>query len=140
MSESRYRKYYPRRLPKEKRQIPIAGATAYIGGEVVKDQSNIFYRCWNCGFLCNTKKDQLGDGVGYYVTDAPEKYWNNISSAAFQYPCSNASQQAATIMITTVSTPRLIKLDSVGNPATVIHNNDEIITSGCPACGCRNYK
>lgn len=140
MSESRYRKYYPRRLPKEKHQIPIPGSTAYINGQVVSDQSNTFYRCWNCGFLCNTSKDKLGDGVGYYVTDAPEKYWHNSGSAAFQYPCSNASSQAATIMVTTVSTPRLIKLDSVGKPMTIRHNNYEVITSGCPQCGCKQYK
>ena len=140
MAESRYRKYYPRRLPKEKRQIPIFGSTAYISGQVAEDQSNKFYRCWNCGFLCNTSKDKLGDGVGYYVTDAPETYYNNNGSAAFQYPCSNASLNAAMIMVTTVSTPRLIKLDNVGNPLTVKHNNYEVITSGCPACGCRAYK
>lgn len=140
MAESRNRKYYKTRLPREKRVISIFGATAYIDGRVTKDQSNKFYRCWNCGFVCNTDRDKLGDGVGYYVTDKPDLYYNNNGSAAFQYPCSNASLQAAKICVTTVSTPRLMQLDSDGNPIGVIHSNTEIITSGCPQCGCKQFR
>jgi hypothetical protein len=138
--ESRVRKYDKRRLPRERRSISIFGATAYIDGKISKDQSGKFYRCWNCGFVCNTDRDKLGDGVGFYITDEPDLYSNNQGSVAFQYPCSNASQESATICVTKPSTVRLIQLDSNGDLMEAIHNNVSVITSGCPSCGCKNYK
>jgi len=140
MAESRYRKYDTRRLPKEKRTISLFGATSYINGRVVKDQSNVFYRCWNCGFVCRTDRDQLGNGEGFYITDEADKYSYNQGAAAFQYPCSNASEQAIQIVVRTPSTVMMMQLDDLGKPVTIEHNNIQVVTSGCPACGCRQYK
>lgn len=142
MSESRSRKYNKGRLPREKRTISIFGATSYIDGQVVKDQSGRFYKCWNCGFVCNTDRDKLGDGEGFYVTDVPDyPFVYNQGASSYEHPCDpNTARWDTTISVDTITTPHMMKLDSQGNPVTVIHNNISIITSGCPHCGCKNYR
>ena len=48
----------PRRhiLPKRSRTIPLFGTG---------DDAGKYYRCWNCGFICNAERDTLGDGNSY---------------------------------------------------------------------------
>lgn len=178
MSESRVRKYDRRRLPREKRAISIFGATAYIEGRVVKDQSNKFYRCWNCGFLCNTDRNKLGDGVGYHITDEvdspavlnkgagdyefPREVWREQTESltaddgttiltdplgfeifldtGFQQPLPPSSSWDVALSLERIDTPHLVKLDSQGDPVTVMHNHTTVVTSGCPMCGNKNYK
>ena len=140
MNESRFIKYDKRRLPRQKRTIRLFGAVAYDqSGHPVKDQSDKLYRCWHCGHLCNEQHSniKLGDGVGFYITDKAEEYSPN--NAAFQYPNENP-MQSCSIFINTASTPRLMQLDSVGTQMTVVHNNTQIVTQGCPLCGCKNYR
>lgn len=66
----RYSIYSHKRLPKEKRTIRLYGEG---------DDTNKYYRCWNCGFPCKTDRDSLGvDGTvtteTYVDTDAVTKY------------------------------------------------------------------
>ena len=140
MNESRLIRYRPGRLPRQKRTIAIFGAASYIDGRVVKDQSDKLFRCWNCGFICNTDRDKLGDGVGYRIEDQVDLAPLDLAEAAIEYPQSNASEMAITISIDEVSTPLLMKLDSEGNPVTVMHNLSQVVYEGCPLCGCMNYK
>ena len=140
MSDSRVRKYDKRRLPRQKRTISIFGAEGYIDGRVAKDQTNIFFRCWNCGFICRTDRDQLGDGEGFYISDDVDKpIVQNKGAGANEFPMSNL-QWDVQISIDVLTTPHLSKLDSQGQPMEVMHNNTSMVTSGCPLCGCRNYK
>ena len=46
-----YRQPHRQRLPKRSRTRPI-----YWRG----DAAGRFYRCWNCGFVCDSKRDYLG--------------------------------------------------------------------------------
>lgn len=140
MSESRTRHYHKGRLPREKRTISVFGAVSYIDGREVKDQSDKLYRCWNCGFLCNTDRDKLGDGVGYTIKDLVEDNPYNMGASSFVWPDSNAGELDMRITMDTVSTPVLMQLDSEGNPVTVMHNLSQIVHSGCPLCGTMNYK
>ena len=76
-----------KRLRKEKRTIPIRG---------IWEDKGKYFRCWNCGFVCDSQRDSLGDHGGvttgtYVDVDGVTKY----------YP---------------------------------------IVQSGCPFCGCTNYK
>ena len=83
MNESRYVRYDKRRLPRQKRTIPIFGAASYVDGRVVKDQSNVFYRCWNCGFPCRTDRDKLGDGEGFVVKDHADVLEGYVPGTAY---------------------------------------------------------
>jgi hypothetical protein len=140
MNESRIRRYDRRRIPREKRTLRIWGAVAYIDGQPVKDQSNNLYHCWNCGFVCNTDRDQIGDGVGYTVIDQPDlPDVLNLGASANEFPQSNG-QQDNTISVELINTPHLLGLGSDGTPLEIIHNNTSLITSGCPFCGCKQYK
>ena len=55
MQGHRYRKS---RIPKDSRTIPIYGDP--IKGDGNNDGK--YYKCWNCGFVCDVDRDALGDG------------------------------------------------------------------------------
>lgn len=50
---SRYAHYIQRRLRRDKRTLSLYGE---------KDDGGKYYRCWNCGFICNIERDQLAQG------------------------------------------------------------------------------
>jgi len=140
MNESRYRQYDTRRLPREKRIIRIFGAVSYVSGRPVKDQSNKMYRCWNCGFICNTDRDKIGDGVGYVVKDEADKpAVLNLGAASHEFPNSDNSRDVK-LCLDTIHDFHLVALDSVGDLVTVMHGFSSNIRSGCPMCGCKQYK
>jgi hypothetical protein len=159
MTESRYIRYDKRRLPRQKRTIPIHGAVSYVDGRPVKDQSNVFFRCWNCGFICRTDRDKLGDGEGFVIEDQADVLTGsqtvitggtaatnteqfsvlNMGASAYEFPQGNALQDVS-CSLEDNKTIHLMQLDSEGNPFTVMHNFSTKVTSGCPFCGCRQYK
>jgi hypothetical protein len=133
VSDSRYIKYTKVSLPKEKRTVKYWGAESPGGGWLAgPDQSNILFKCWNCGFICNTDRDQLGDGVGYVVVDEvrvkPFRLGTgdikdlSLSIGDFQSGC------------------RLFQLDALGDPVTINYNFTQKVFAGCPSCGSKNYK
>jgi len=140
MAESRTKLYRQGRLPRQKRTIKIFGAAAYIDGRVVKDQSSNLFKCWNCGFICNTDRDKLGDGVGYRIEDQVDTSPLDLAAAALQYPQSNASEKAIIISVDEITPPLLMQLDSEGNPVTIMHNLSQVVYEGCPMCGSKAYK
>jgi hypothetical protein len=130
--DSRYTHYDKRSLPRQKRRIKLPGAKNYGGVEA--DQTDKFYKCWNCGFVCKVGRDQLGDGVGYCVTDTVETSdYNPQEQGLLDIKGFDMSPDD-------MSTVLMMKLDSQDNPVTVTHNFTQVVTSGCPLCGSRNYK
>jgi predicted RNA-binding Zn-ribbon protein involved in translation (DUF1610 family) len=107
---------------------------------VVKDQSDKIYRCWNCGFICNEQHQNIkrGDGVGYIIKDIIEADALDIGASAIEYPGESGSN--AVTMRLQDPCIRMMKLDSEGNAVTVMHNQSQIVTSGCPLCGTMNYR
>lgn len=62
---SRHSSYSIRRLPKQKRTLPIYGE---------REDTGKWYHCWNCGFVCNIDRDRLatvsvGSGSGVVVKE-----------------------------------------------------------------------
>lgn len=140
MNESRSIKYDRRRLPKEKRIRRIFGTASYINGQVVKDQSNNMFRCWNCGFICNTDRNKLGDGVGYVIEEVPDfPFILNLGASAYEFPQSNGIQDIS-LSLESNDTPHLMQLNSDRGPVEPMRNFVTTIISGCPNCGCKNYK
>lgn len=133
MSDSRFIRYSRTSLPKEKRTIPFWGAESSGGGWAPgSDQSGILFKCWNCGFICNANRDETGDGVGYVVTDEVRVKFPRLGSG-------DVKDVSLSIGIYQ-SGVRLMKLDELGNPVTIMHNFTQKVFSGCPNCGSRNYK
>ena len=127
MSDSRFIHYNRRRLPKEKRSIPVWGADLPDA-----KQSGLLWKCWNCGFVCNIKRDELGDGVGYIVTDEvriknPRLGTGDKKDLSLSIDLYQAGAH-------------LIQLDSNGDPVTIQRHMTQKVFAGCPRCGCKNYK
>ena len=45
------------RIPRRSKTIPLNGSSVYGDGE----DAGKWFRCWNCGFICNVDRDGLGD-------------------------------------------------------------------------------
>ena len=141
MNESRLKHFDKRRLPRQKRTIRIFGAVAYDqSGRAVKDQSDKLFKCWNCGMICNEQHPniKLGDGVGYTITDAAEVLTQDTNASSIEFPMENGLN-AVTIRLMNPCI-RMMKLDSMGNPVTVRHNQSQIVKEGCPLCGTMAYR
>jgi rubrerythrin len=51
---SRHSVYSERKLPRQKRSLPIYGE---------REDANKYWHCWNCGFVCNIQRDTLDTGA-----------------------------------------------------------------------------
>ena len=119
-----------RKLRGEKRTIPIKGTW---------DDDGRYFRCWNCGFVVDSKRDRLGDersddGTSY------EDYANQAQGAQGDGdPLSVApvlrmiggSNSVNTLVALAVGT------DGAIQPPTHSH---KLVGSGCPFCHTLNWK
>lgn len=106
------------RLPKESRTIPLKGEG---------DDEDKYYRCWNCGFICNVDRDALG---GRYSTDGTV-----LTNAAIPAVGNITDGRGIEMSRWTVSPVA----DADGNPRTVAYAFD-ISGDGCPSCHTRNWR
>lgn len=53
--DSRYIKNVTERLPRKKKTNRLPGAF---------EDDGKYYKCWNCGFICNATRDEVGEGSG----------------------------------------------------------------------------
>lgn len=102
-----------KKLTKIARTIPIPGHKDYGDGE----DDGKWYRCWNCGFVCNEERDELG---------GPSDRTRITSKA---YTQSNQYGQSAT-----AASPDWTIFQSKYTRYT-----PEIV-SGCPFCGTLNWR
>ena len=78
------------RLPKESKTIPIYGHPERGDGE----DNGKYYRCWNCGFVCNVDRDALGDqssrsGAAYETYAQVDEY--GVATGKTRYKVSESS-------------------------------------------------
>jgi hypothetical protein len=152
MNTSRLYRKHITNLPRQKRTIKKWGALAYKNGMPSTDESDKLYKCWNCGFSCNElfPNVRLGDGPGFYVTNkCSQAGGKNIGySTWMKYP-GKSPERSVNIDIKTVSTKYLITkgmewrylpATMQGGYSPIDHNLTQVVTSGCPMCGCRNYR
>lgn len=129
------------RVRHDARTIPLKGRGADDGK---------WFRCWNCGFICNVDRDSLG---------GPESR-SGVSSEFYyeQYPQSTGLDRS--VMTTTGlneegeasdGTALALKCRVVGHSRTLALGPDgtgiepkltyaPLVTGGCPLCGCRNWR
>ena len=118
MREGR-RHYRNTHLRKEKRTIPVSAEGSEQGR---------YYKCWNCGFICDKQKNALDDGhagtAHRPATIASGRIIGDSNSVKFR-----------------VGTPVILRqLDLLGNAKPVYIERRVLVTSGCPGCGSRAWK
>lgn len=106
-----------RKPRKDSRTLPLYGSDTRGDGL----DSGRYYECWNCGFICDTDRDALGD--------AQSKA--NITTKSYQlldeYGNAVSSTGGAKHTIFT------------GEGYTTVRYEPEV-GSGCPLCGTLNWK
>ena len=124
---SEYRRPYKRKIPKRSQTLPVPGKG---------DDYGKYYHCWNCGFVCNVDRDELGDAdskagddhTDYHNLANPDPYTDNIG-------------RIATIRCYTEDVFVLQKLGLDGEtPVLVEHANVSEVSRGCPMCGSTNWR
>ena len=117
-----------RKTRKQSRTLPVKGR-----GE---DEGK-YFRCWNCGFVCDKDRDKLGDGesrsgvvveefvvsneLGYQFGDDPLDSKITLESVGFHDEV-------------------LPRASSDGTAREVKHDQEGTAASGCPMCGSLNWR
>jgi len=121
------------RIRKESRTIPVYGSFERGGGE----DANKWFRCWNCGFLCNVERDAQGDSQSR--SGVVHEDYAQQPDPGYGYPQREtnilANNQTATVDGLVAS-----KLDSAGDAA--VAKNAIMVSSnsrGCPFCHTLNW-
>ncbi len=124
MQGHRYRKS---RIPKDSRTIPIYGDP--IRGDGNDDGK--YYKCWNCGFVCNVDRDALGDGQsrdGVAIKEFIEIAYGGLPSSFAVLGSSIGHFHVA------------LEKGADGTAKTIEHNLMAKDGSGCPLCQTLNWK
>lgn len=142
---SRYRhRNRNRKVRKQSRTIPLRGHKDFGDG---RDDGK-YWRCWNCGFICDNERDELGDadGISHTVYEAlysggPKKGANSTDYLETDAAIHGSIQSVPLLTIASGRTGHvLLENDSAGDPKTVRINWTPETNSGCPLCGTRNWK
>ncbi len=127
MAYSRFKK-----TRRQARTLPLKG-NLYRGDGL---DANRYYRCWNCGFICNTERDALGDIDSRAGTSALTYYLQSYGSA----DRSSESSSLCVLGGSHLFYHTVLELGADGQPKPVYHPKKAVITSGCPFCGTLNWR
>lgn len=123
-------RYHKHSTPSDSRTLPIYGDP--ISGDGL--DAGKYYRCWNCGFVCNVDRDALGDaqsrdGVAIKgFIETPERDG--------QGPLAHISVLGDSINHYHVAMENGVD----GQPKAIRHSQVAQDGSGCPHCMTRNWK
>jgi hypothetical protein len=104
-----------------------------------------YYRCWNCGFSCNDKRDTLGDESSRDLKTQSDFMELSVQEHG-PYGSSGNSEMIRggqpSASITLDSNDRvmiLVATDLAGNPIEPKHYHSTSTRGGCPFCGTGNW-
>ena len=119
---SRHVRYSQRRIRSQKRTLPIYGEG---------DDAGKYYRCWNCGFICNIDRDTLGDGDGKSYTDfvTASDGHSDMSDPLNGYSVLDGINEYHVAL----------KVMADGSSEVITHNF-AVQGTGCPLCHTQNWK
>lgn len=124
-----YTRPHKRKLIKRSRTLPIYGE-----GED-KDK---YFHCWNCGFVCNTDRDELGNSESSAGDDHTDYHQGHHCST---YDSSSDASRYAVLGGDTGHYQVAINIDTPDAVAkTIRHEHVSDISRGCPFCGSTNYR
>jgi hypothetical protein len=120
-----------RNLHKKSRSIPLKGNKVRAGGE----DDGKYYRCWNCGFICDSARDTIGGSQ----SGSGDKH-SDFHSPALGVSDAVDSVNSLMVLGGTGNLHVLLETGSDGNPKEIRHDFKAVVTGGCPLCGTYNYK
>ena len=145
----RYHRFRRTRTPKQSRTIPMPGHIDYGDGE----DADKYYRCWNCGFVCDSTRDELGgpeegDAVSYevyntsYSTDNQDSD-EDITQVHYGAEVQGVSDENLPLVtkLTFRSQHVILKNDLAGDPKAVrVNYTPSSGSGGCPFCHTKNWR
>ena len=125
-----YRKAYKPPLPKRSRTLPIKGTG---------DDEGRYFHCWNCGFVCDSQRDELGgsdssagdDHTEYYRLAAPDSRIDTTGKDPAKHAVLGGCIGHYHVTM---------RIGADSEPKTVMHNHISDISRGCPFCGSTNWR
>ena len=122
-----YTRPHRRKLSKRSRTLPIYGKG---------DDAGRYFRCWNCGWICDTERDELGDSdsnSGDNHTD-----YHNIAP---EDPYTNAGVGRSCCLGGDIGHFHVaMEIGSDGEAKTIRHDYTSDISRGCAFCGTVNWR
>jgi hypothetical protein len=109
-------------IPKESKTIPVYGSPDRGDGE----DHNRYFKCWNCGFICDSKRDYLGDGESSARTTQKEYTLLDDKGVATGY-CYGAYGHDETTCVANGGTWKTKRYVTE-------------VDAGCPSCGSPNWR
>jgi len=111
-----------RKIRHDSKTIPVPGHRDYGDGE----DHGKWYRCWNCGFLCNIDREALGGpedspGVITQTFTTLDQYGNTTGHCEGTHGADQTACEA-----------------SGGTWVTTLY--EPVVESGCPLCGTLNWR
>jgi hypothetical protein len=137
----RHRKGHSSKLPPRARTIPLRG---------LDEDKGRYFRCWHCGFICDAKRDALGGpeerhgmtSEFYYQT-----YPQSTGNARGLFSSFSLDEEGANSGIALARMCRIQEMCHIGMEADADGTAKKIrltyspkVGSGCPACGCKNWR
>jgi len=125
-SQSRYIRIYRTPIIKRKKVVRLEGAF---------EDCNMWFYCWNCGFINNVDRNANFDGYGFEGID----FILEPDTVNEQYQ-DLGTQASITIAVDWISSfGTIIKLGPDGNPITTYYTPRRVnISKGCSFCGATN--
>ena len=124
-----YTRAHKRKLAKRSRTLPVYGEGADEGK---------YFRCWNCGFICNVDRDELGDSESSAGDEHTDFHDTHHCST---YDAPDAASRYATLGGDTGHyqvAQNIITPD--GEAELIRHEYTSDISRGCPFCGTTNWR
>ena len=121
-----YRKAHANKPAKRSRTRPVYGRGEDAGR---------YFRCWNCGFVCDSKRDALGgsDSAG------GDNHKDFALQTGSNYRAGIGPRNIGTLDVR-LHYQVAIRIDANTDADAVYHHHKTNITSGCPFCGSTNWR
>ena len=140
------------RIRGDSRRIPVRSQDNLTESNGIDDRGDTgkLFRCWNCGFICDSDRDGLGDKDSMAAVSSkeysPAYSSDNINttdgdSRQFGDPIHGDNNGVPLLRMLTIRTGHIIhKKDAAGDNVGIMHCLEPNVTGGCPFCGSRNWR
>jgi hypothetical protein len=142
------------RIRHDKRRNPVRSSPS--ADTEARSDEGVYFRCWNCGWVCDKNRDALGNNVGsgdstqYYTQYYPQSTQGSRSETT-DYQLSlegvtdsdvdTGARAGKAFARLAMRRGRAIVMESSadGTAKAVRLTYESLITKGCPLCGSTNY-